>query len=151
MTGEKKIPFSINISPEARKILEREACRLVYGPEDRLPLGRIVTAMTLWFEENVEWRTSETKFAPSLHVRRRNAVFATGNGNEQQNAESKNPHTFADSLTARSIQLPACPFYEQDGHAAAKHVQRSRRQHTGLGSPDSPRASNVHRPRPVLA
>jgi hypothetical protein len=55
MTGEGNVPFSINITPAARKILEREACKLVYGPEDRLPLGRIVTAMTLWFEENVEW------------------------------------------------------------------------------------------------
>jgi hypothetical protein len=37
----------------------------------------------------------------------RPTVFATGNGNEQQNAESKNPHTFADSLTAAFDLQPA--------------------------------------------
>jgi len=49
------VRLEVNISREARKILEREACLLVYGEQDQLPLGRIVTAMTLWFEENTEW------------------------------------------------------------------------------------------------
>jgi hypothetical protein len=43
--------LGVNISPEARKILEREAYLLVYDEKDQLPLGRIVTAMILWFEE----------------------------------------------------------------------------------------------------
>lgn len=50
-----KVPFTVNITPEARKILERVACSLVYGEEDRLPLGRMITAMTLWFEDNGVW------------------------------------------------------------------------------------------------
>jgi hypothetical protein len=35
--------------------MTRVACNLVYGEEDRLPYGRIVTAMTKWFEDNDEW------------------------------------------------------------------------------------------------
>ena len=56
MTEEENVPFSIQITPEARKILEREACKLVYGEDDRLPLGRIVTAMTMWLEDNLKWK-----------------------------------------------------------------------------------------------
>lgn len=56
MTEEENVPFSIHITLEASKILEREACKLVYSEDDRLPLGRIVTAMTLWFEENLKWK-----------------------------------------------------------------------------------------------
>ena len=52
---EKNVPFSANISPEARKILERVACSLVYNERDRLPYGRVITAMTLWFEDNDAW------------------------------------------------------------------------------------------------
>jgi hypothetical protein len=55
MTEEENVPLSIHITLEARKILEREACKLVYGEDDRLPLGRVVTAMTLWFEDNLKW------------------------------------------------------------------------------------------------
>jgi hypothetical protein len=66
MTGEGNVPFSVSISREARQILEREACKLVYGPEDRLPLGRIVTAMTMWFEENLGWTNIRDEIRAAL-------------------------------------------------------------------------------------
>jgi hypothetical protein len=47
--------LSITISEEAREILDRVAASLVHNERDRLPLGRVVAAMTLWFEENNEW------------------------------------------------------------------------------------------------
>jgi hypothetical protein len=55
MKTEGQVWLGVDISPETRKILEREACLLVYDAEDQLPLGRIVTAMILWFEEYNEW------------------------------------------------------------------------------------------------
>jgi hypothetical protein len=55
MPSEEKVPITIQITAETREILTRVACSLVYGEEDRLPYGRIVTAMTKWFEDNDEW------------------------------------------------------------------------------------------------
>jgi hypothetical protein len=49
------VPFHANIDPVARKILERVACSVVYNERDRLPYGRILTAMTLWFEDHEKW------------------------------------------------------------------------------------------------
>jgi hypothetical protein len=66
MTEERNIPFSIHIAPEARRILEREACKLVYGEDDRLPLGRIVTTMTLWFEDNLKWKEIREEIRAAL-------------------------------------------------------------------------------------
>jgi hypothetical protein len=66
MTEEGNVPFSIHITPEARRILEREACKLVYGEDDRLPLGRIVTTMTLWFEDNLKWKEIREEIRAAL-------------------------------------------------------------------------------------
>ena len=66
MTEEGNVPFSIQITPEARRILEREACKLVYGEDDRLPLGRIVTTMTLWFEDNLKWKEIREEIRAAL-------------------------------------------------------------------------------------
>jgi hypothetical protein len=49
------VPLTVRISPEAREFLERAACKIVHDEGDRLPLGRLVTAMTLWFEDNKKW------------------------------------------------------------------------------------------------
>jgi hypothetical protein len=49
------VPLTVNIGPEARKILEQVARGLVYDEGDRLPFGRIITTMTLWFEDNAKW------------------------------------------------------------------------------------------------
>jgi hypothetical protein len=51
--------LAVRVDPEARKILERVACKVVYHEDDRLPLGKIITAMILWFEDNVEWEEIE--------------------------------------------------------------------------------------------
>jgi hypothetical protein len=50
-----KVPLTVRITPEARKILQRVAKSIVCDEEDRLPLGRMITAMIVWFEENTEW------------------------------------------------------------------------------------------------
>ena len=42
------VPLTLRISPEARKRLDEVASRIV-GSEERLPLGRIIDAMVLWF------------------------------------------------------------------------------------------------------
>jgi hypothetical protein len=49
------LPLTVRIGPKARKILERMAWRIVYNEEDRLPLGRIINAMILWFEDHNQW------------------------------------------------------------------------------------------------
>jgi hypothetical protein len=64
MTEEGNIP--LHITPEARRILEREACKLVYGEDDRLPLGRIVTTITLWFEDNLKWKEIREEIRAAL-------------------------------------------------------------------------------------
>jgi hypothetical protein len=50
-----KIPLTVRITPDARKILQRAANSIVRDEEERLPLGRMITAMIVWFEENTEW------------------------------------------------------------------------------------------------
>jgi hypothetical protein len=49
------VALTVRITPDARKILEREANNIMYGEKGRLPLGRMITAMILWFEDNKEW------------------------------------------------------------------------------------------------
>jgi hypothetical protein len=49
------LPLTLRISPEARKILDRVGNSLVYDEKDRLPLGRIVTAMVKFLEEHECW------------------------------------------------------------------------------------------------
>jgi hypothetical protein len=49
------IPLTVRITPNARKIMERVADSIVYDKKERLPLGRMITAMILWFEDNTEW------------------------------------------------------------------------------------------------
>ena len=46
--------LTVRIAPEARKILDRVANSLVHE-KDRLPLGRIVTAMVKFLEEDERW------------------------------------------------------------------------------------------------
>jgi hypothetical protein len=48
------VPLTVRISPEARKRLDEVASRIV-GSEERLPLGRIIDAMVLWFFDENEW------------------------------------------------------------------------------------------------
>lgn len=70
------VPLTVRITPEARQCLERAACRIVYDERDRLPLGRLVTAMILWFEENPEeldelQSDMQAAFAREQHERRK--------------------------------------------------------------------------------
>ena len=55
MKSEEQVPISVNISLEARKILEKRAQKIVHDEGDQLPLGRVITAMVLWFEEREWW------------------------------------------------------------------------------------------------
>jgi hypothetical protein len=68
------VPFHANINPLARKILERVASSLVYNEGDQLPYGRIITAMTLWFEDHKKWdeiqKTIRADFAREAQQRR---------------------------------------------------------------------------------
>ena len=48
-------PLTVRIAPDARKILDRVACSLVYDEKDRLPLGRIVTAIIMFLQQNGRW------------------------------------------------------------------------------------------------
>jgi hypothetical protein len=52
---KENVPINYNFSAEAKKILEREACKLVYNEEDQLPYGRVITAMTLWLDDHNKW------------------------------------------------------------------------------------------------
>ena len=66
-------PLTVRIAPEARKILDRVATSLVYDEKDRLPLGRIVTAMVKFLEED-DWdaikKIIRADFAREAHERR---------------------------------------------------------------------------------
>jgi len=65
-------PLTVRIAPDARKILDRVACSLVYDEKDRLPLGRIVTAMVKFLEED-DWdaikKIIRADFAREAHER----------------------------------------------------------------------------------
>jgi hypothetical protein len=67
-------PLTVRIAPEARKILDQVADSLVYDEKDRLPLGRIVTAMVNFLEEDDCWdairKTIRADFAREAHERR---------------------------------------------------------------------------------
>jgi hypothetical protein len=69
------VSLTVRISPEAREILERAACKIVHDEGDRLPFGRLVTAMILWFEENNEWEELQEKIRADIareeHERRK--------------------------------------------------------------------------------
>ena len=69
------VPLTVNISPAARKILDRVACRIVYDERDRLPLGRMISAMILWFQDNDKWEgiqaTIRADFAREAQERRK--------------------------------------------------------------------------------
>jgi hypothetical protein len=67
--------LTVRIAPEARKILDRVANSLVYDEKDRLPLGRIITAMVKFLEEDDDCWDAITKiiradFAREAHERR---------------------------------------------------------------------------------
>jgi hypothetical protein len=66
-------PLTVRITPEARKILERVGNSLV-DQKDRLPLGRIVTAMVKFLEEDECWdaitEIIRADFAREAHERR---------------------------------------------------------------------------------
>ena len=66
-------PLTVRIAPDARKILDRVANSLVYDEKDRLPLGRIVTAMVKFLEED-DWdaikKIIRADFAREAHERR---------------------------------------------------------------------------------
>jgi hypothetical protein len=47
----KKVPLSVSISEEARKILEREAAPLADGDGDRVPLGDLLTELIRYFDD----------------------------------------------------------------------------------------------------
>jgi len=65
--------LTVRIAPEARKILDRVANSLVYDEKDRLPLGRIVTAMVKFLEEDECWdaitKIIRADFAREAHER----------------------------------------------------------------------------------
>ena len=67
-------PLTVRIAPEARKILDRVATSLVYDEKDRLPLGRIVTAIIMFLQENGGWDAIKeiirADFAREAHERR---------------------------------------------------------------------------------
>ena len=67
------LSLTVRIAPEARKILDRVANSLVYDEKDRLPLGRIVTAMVKFLEED-DWdaikKIIRADFAREAHERR---------------------------------------------------------------------------------
>ena len=67
-------PLTVRIAPEARKILDGVANSLVYDEKDRLPLGRIVTAMIMFLEEDRSWdairKIIRADFAREAHERR---------------------------------------------------------------------------------
>jgi hypothetical protein len=69
------VPLTVRITGEARQCLERAACRIVYDERDRLPLGRLVTAMVLWFEDNNGWQALQKEIRADLareqHERRK--------------------------------------------------------------------------------
>ena len=52
-------------------------------------------------------------------------MSATGNENEQQNAELKESSRFRRLLATYSIEGACMPFGEQDGHAAAIGISKS--------------------------
>jgi hypothetical protein len=68
------LSLTVRIAPEARKILDEVANSLVYDEEDRVPLGRIVTAMIMFMEENGRWdairEIIRADFAREAHERR---------------------------------------------------------------------------------
>jgi hypothetical protein len=53
------VPLTANIKPEARKILDRVACGVVYNEGDRLPIGRILREIIFWFEDHNAWSEIE--------------------------------------------------------------------------------------------
>src|SRR6516225_7525919 len=67
-------PLTVRIAPEARKILDRVATSLVYDEKDRLPLGRIVTAIIMFLQQNGRWDAIKeiirADFAREAHERR---------------------------------------------------------------------------------
>ena len=66
--------LTVRIAPEARKILDRVANSLVYDEKDRLPLGRIVTAIIMFLQQNGCWDAIKeiirADFAREAHERR---------------------------------------------------------------------------------
>src|SRR6516165_11195434 len=66
--------LTVRIAPDARKILDRVANSLVYDEKDRLPLGRIVTEMVKFLEEDESWdaitKIIRADFAREVHERR---------------------------------------------------------------------------------
>jgi len=66
-------PLTVRITPAARNILDRVANSLVHE-KDRLPLGRIVTAMVKFLEEDECWdaitKIIRADFAREAHERR---------------------------------------------------------------------------------
>jgi len=66
-------PLTVRITPAARNILDRVANSLVHE-KDRLPLGRIVTAMVKFLEEDERWEAIteiiRADFAREAHERR---------------------------------------------------------------------------------
>ena len=67
------LSLTVRIAPEARKILDRVANSLVYDEKDRLPLGRIVTAMVKFLKKD-DWdaitKIIRADFAREAHERR---------------------------------------------------------------------------------
>jgi hypothetical protein len=47
----KKVPLSVSISEEARKILDREAGEFAHGTLHRPPLGDLVDGLVRYFED----------------------------------------------------------------------------------------------------